>query len=289
MAGGDRIRVCAPSRARAHAGRPRLLLRVPSRACGPRPRDEPAQAHYGLVVKPIPKPLNTALRGIEPLQVVRAIRPTIGRDVSVWMFRSGYFMALVQSLGKEYLPWSMLAGRKLGKLFEKVTTPEQMKQLFEAMRIGKLELDLTPGDASAEVTESVLCANMMGVEEPCCSFVAGTHRCHGDPHHRQGMRGARDVLRSRQVDDLQVLPSSSRESADPGHGWDRSEPGCAGIPRASGSLAFGRLPPREGGRPGVGRAPRGMAGALGEGGGPEGGPRKSVKPPLAKRNLGAPD
>ena len=145
----------------------------PVKGLRPATADEPNQAHFGLVVKPIPKPLNTALRGIEPLQIVRAMRPTIGRDVSVWMLRTGYFMGLVQSLDKEYLPWSMLAGRKLGKLFEKVSTPAQMKQLFESMKIGQLELDLTPGKAKAELGDCMICANMMGIDEPCCSFVSG--------------------------------------------------------------------------------------------------------------------
>lgn len=181
MAGGTASAFATPpgGTASAFAPKPPAEPAAPPPPAGPvkglraATADEPAEAHYGLVVKPIPRPLNTALRGIEPLQIVRSIRPTLGRDVSMWMLRTGYFMGLVQSVGKEHSPWGMLAGRKLGKLFEKVTTPEQMQQLFESMKIGTLAINLTPGSATAEVEECMICANMLGVEEPCCSFMAG--------------------------------------------------------------------------------------------------------------------
>ena len=48
-------------------------------AVPPAPRsDEPAEAHYGRVVKPVALSLNGALRQIDPVNIVRAARPRAG-------------------------------------------------------------------------------------------------------------------------------------------------------------------------------------------------------------------
>jgi predicted hydrocarbon binding protein len=134
--------------------------------------DEPATAHFGLVVKAIPMPLNTALRGIEPMQIVRAARPQAGRDTSLWMLRVAYFQGLLQTLEKDQVPWGLLAGRKFGRLMD-IDSFERMQRAFQAMGIGIAEMRGTEDDIIVEVWDCMLCCGLMGIDEPCCSFIGG--------------------------------------------------------------------------------------------------------------------
>lgn len=135
--------------------------------------DEPATAHYGLVVKAIPKPLNTALRQVEPMQIVRAPRPQAGRDTSIWMFRAAYFNGLLQSLEKDHTPWGIMAGRKFGRLMQ-IDTYDKMVKAFEALKIGLVEVTTNNENLIiAEVSDCMICTGLMGIDEPVCSFVGG--------------------------------------------------------------------------------------------------------------------
>ncbi len=133
---------------------------------------EPAQAHYGLVVKPIRKPLNIILRQVDSLNIIRAIRPRVGRDTSLWMFRTAYFQGLMQELGKDALPWSQLAGKKFGQLVQ-IPDYASVDRAFRSLRLGKVEFSEEPGLLVFDVEECFICSGLMGLSEPCCGFVGG--------------------------------------------------------------------------------------------------------------------
>lgn len=133
---------------------------------------EPAQAHYGLVVKPVPKALNTALRQIDPASLIRAIRPRIGPQTSLWMFRAAYFMGFLQPIGHDHLPWSQLAGRKFGQLVE-IPDYDSIDRAFRAMKMGRVTILEEVEHVVFEVSECLICDGLMGFEEPCCGFIGG--------------------------------------------------------------------------------------------------------------------
>jgi predicted hydrocarbon binding protein len=134
--------------------------------------NEPAQAHYGLVVKPIPKPLNTALRQVDSMNIIRAIRPRMGRETSQWMFRGAYFLGLLQAHGKDFHPWSLLAGRKFGQ-FVQLPDYESVDKAFRSMKIGRVIWREEANSVTFDVEECMICYGMMGLDEPCCGFVGG--------------------------------------------------------------------------------------------------------------------
>ncbi len=118
------------------------------------------------------QPLNAALRTVDSLAVVRSIRPRVGRDTSLWMFRVAYYMAFLQSLGKDYVPWSLLAGRKFGKFFQ-IGSYEQMQAAFKAMKLGIVEILTVPNGLQIHVIDCMCCSGIIGLEEPACAFVGG--------------------------------------------------------------------------------------------------------------------
>ena len=134
--------------------------------------DEPAQAHYGLTVKPIPKPLNTVLRVVDPSQIIRPMRPTVGREVSLWMFRMAYYHGLLQSVEKDHTPWGIMAGRKFGRFME-LSSYEHLDKAMRALKLGVVEVSASDTQVIVDVDDCAICAGMIGLEEPPCSFIGG--------------------------------------------------------------------------------------------------------------------
>ena len=143
-------------------------------AAAPEPQrsDEPAQAHYGLVVKELRKPLNTALRQVEVMNIVRGNRPRLGREVSLWMFRAACFEGLMQSHGRDFNPWSLLAGRKFGQLVQ-IPDYASIDKAFRSMKIGTVTYTESANVVTFNVGECMICSGIISIEEPCCGFVGG--------------------------------------------------------------------------------------------------------------------
>lgn len=144
----------------------------PAAAAAMQTSNEPAEAHYGLVVKAIRKPLNTALRQVEGLNIVRALRPRLGREVSQWMFRAACFQGLMQAHGRDYSPWSLLAGRKFGQLVQ-IPDYASIDKAFRSMKIGCVTYTESANSVTFDVAECMICHNVIGIDEPCCGFVGG--------------------------------------------------------------------------------------------------------------------
>lgn len=145
---------------------------VPAVAAAVQKSNEPAEAHYGLVVKALRKPLNTALRQIEGLNIVRAIRPRLGREVSQWMFRAACFQGLMQAHGRDFNPWSLLAGRKFGQLVQ-IPDYESIDKAFRSLKIGRVTYTESASLVTFDVAECMVCCGIIGIDEHCCGFVGG--------------------------------------------------------------------------------------------------------------------
>lgn len=88
------------------------------------------------------------------------------------MFRLACFQGLMQSHGKDYGAWSMLAGRKLGQHMQ-IPNYASIDKAFRAMKLGRVKYTEEGNTVVFEVEECLVCDGIMGIDEPCCGFVGG--------------------------------------------------------------------------------------------------------------------
>jgi predicted hydrocarbon binding protein len=100
------------------------------------------------------------------------MRPTLGREVSLWMFRMAYFHGFLQTLDKENGPWGIMAGRKFSRFLD-ISSYEQMIKAFSSLKLGVVELTTSETSVTVDVSDCAICAGLIGLEEPCCSFIGG--------------------------------------------------------------------------------------------------------------------
>jgi predicted hydrocarbon binding protein len=107
--------------------------------------------------------------------IIRTRRPTLGPELSTWMFRIGYYKNFLENLGDMNISEGTLMGRKLGQLLD-MKSFDDLKKIFKMMKIGHVDIEEDPNNPKKillDVKECMICHGVPPVSKPSCGVIAG--------------------------------------------------------------------------------------------------------------------
>jgi predicted hydrocarbon binding protein len=112
-------------------------------------------------------------RNVEVSNALRILRPSLGNDAGVALYRLLRLVALEDIIGRGAAGTAYIAGKKLGMSlgFSQV---DQLLELCESLKVGVIKLPVvTPNRVRVEVFECVTCSGLTPVGRPLCHFEGG--------------------------------------------------------------------------------------------------------------------
>lgn len=121
---------------------------------------------------PVPNVL-TAAKQIEVANALKIVRPSLGTDAGVGLYRLLRLVALEDIMGRGASGTAYVAGKKLGMSLG-LQKLEDFLGLCKALKVGVIEVPvLSETKIHVDVYECVTCAGMEAVGRPLCHFEGG--------------------------------------------------------------------------------------------------------------------
>lgn len=110
---------------------------------------------------------------IDVENALRIVRPTLGDNVGVALYRLLRLVALEDIIGRGAAATSYVAGKKLGGSLG-LTTLDQFLELCTSLKIGVIDVPvLTSSRVHVDVYECITCSGMETVGRTLCHFEGG--------------------------------------------------------------------------------------------------------------------
>jgi predicted hydrocarbon binding protein len=114
-----------------------------------------------------------AHRNVDVANALKVVRPTLGDQAGVALYRLLRLVALEDIIGRGAAGTAYVAGKKLG-ISLGITKLEDFLGLCTSLKIGVIEVPvLTPERVHVDVYECITCAGMETVGRPLCHFEGG--------------------------------------------------------------------------------------------------------------------
>lgn len=115
-------------------------------------------------------PLHT---NVDVTNALRVVRPSLGTDAGVALYRLLRLVALEDIIGRGAAGTAYVAGKKLGMSLG-LTEVDQLLELCASLKVGVIKVPIvTPNRVRVEVYECVTCAGLKTVGRPLCHFEGG--------------------------------------------------------------------------------------------------------------------
>lgn len=110
---------------------------------------------------------------IDVSAALQIVRPTLGDDAGVALYRLLRLVALEDIIGRGAAGTAYVAGRKLGRSLG-ITKLEDFLELCATLKIGVIDVPvMTESRIRVDVYECITCAGMDPVGRPLCHFEGG--------------------------------------------------------------------------------------------------------------------
>lgn len=117
--------------------------------------------------------MNERLARVDAENVLRIVRPTLGDQAGIGLYRLLRLVALEDIIGRGAAATAYVAGRKVGESL-KLAKLDDFLELCNALAIGVIKVPiLTESHIHVDVLECVTCAGMIPVGRTLCQFEAG--------------------------------------------------------------------------------------------------------------------
>ena len=115
----------------------------------------------------------SAHRNVDVTNALRVVRPTLGDDAGVALYRLLRLVALEDIIGRGAAGTAYIAGKKLGASLG-LTSLEDFLGLCHALKVGVIKVPiLTDSKIRVDVYECVTCAGLAPVGRTLCHFEGG--------------------------------------------------------------------------------------------------------------------
>jgi predicted hydrocarbon binding protein len=117
--------------------------------------------------------MNNATERVDVANAISVLRPTLGNDAGVALYRLLRLVALEDIIGRGAAGTAYVAGKKLGNSL-RLPTLDAFLELCNSLKIGVIEVPiLTDSRILVEVYECITCSGMRPVGRTLCHFEAG--------------------------------------------------------------------------------------------------------------------
>ncbi len=121
----------------------------------------------------VEKKVSERLAKVDAKNVLRIVRPTLGDQAGIGLYRLLRLVALEDIIGRGAAATAYVAGRKVGASLE-LTKLDDFLELCTSLAIGVIKVPiLTENHIHVDVYECVTCAGMEPVGRTLCQFEAG--------------------------------------------------------------------------------------------------------------------
>jgi predicted hydrocarbon binding protein len=118
-------------------------------------------------------PTTTVHRNIDVANALKILRPTLGNDAGVGLYRLLRLVALEDIIGRGAAGTAYVAGKKLGVSLG-LTAVDQLLELCASLKVGVIKVPVvTPNRVRVEVFECVTCSGLTPVGRSLCHFEGG--------------------------------------------------------------------------------------------------------------------
>ncbi|HEX4353686.1 MAG TPA: V4R domain-containing protein [Polyangiales bacterium] len=112
-------------------------------------------------------------QNIDVANALRVVRPTLGDDAGVALYRLLRLVALEDIIGRGAAGTAYVAGKKLGASLG-FTQVDQLLELCTSLKVGVIKVPVvTPNRVRVEVFECVTCSGLTPVGRSLCHFEGG--------------------------------------------------------------------------------------------------------------------
>jgi predicted hydrocarbon binding protein len=120
-----------------------------------------------------PRPPSATTQPIEVSNAIRVLRPTLGDNAGIALYRLLRLVALEDIIGRGAAGTAYIAGKKLGASLG-MTKLEDFLNLCRTLKIGIVKVPvLTPNRVRVDVFECVTCSGLAPVGRVLCHFEGG--------------------------------------------------------------------------------------------------------------------
>jgi predicted hydrocarbon binding protein len=117
--------------------------------------------------------MNSASERVDVANAISVLRPTLGNDAGVALYRLLRLVALEDIIGRGAAGTAYVAGKKLGNSLN-LPTLDAFLELCNSLKIGVIEVPiLTDNRILVDVYECITCSGMRPVGRTLCHFEAG--------------------------------------------------------------------------------------------------------------------
>ena len=117
--------------------------------------------------------MNNATARVDVSNALSVLRPTLGDNAGVALYRLLRLVALEDIIGRGAAGTAYVAGRKLGNSLG-LTTLDAFLELCTALKVGVIQVPvLTESRIQVDVYECITCSGMRTVGRTLCHFEAG--------------------------------------------------------------------------------------------------------------------
>lgn len=121
----------------------------------------------------VEKKMNQAMARVDAKNVLQIVRPTLGDQAGIGLYRLLRLVALEDIIGRGAAATAYVAGRKVGASLG-LTDVDTFLELCNALAIGVIKVPtLTETKVHVDVYECVTCAGMTPVGRTLCHFEGG--------------------------------------------------------------------------------------------------------------------
>jgi predicted hydrocarbon binding protein len=115
----------------------------------------------------------TVHQGVDVANAMRIVRPTLGDNAGVALYRLLRLVALEDIIGRGAAGTAYVAGKKLG-ISLGLSKLDELLELCASLKVGVIKVPIaTPNRVRVEVFECVTCSGMTPVGRPLCHFEGG--------------------------------------------------------------------------------------------------------------------
>lgn len=126
-----------------------------------------------LATIPEKSPPRAPMQNIEVANAIRVVRPTLGDNAGIALYRLLRLVALEDIIGRGAAGTAYIAGKKLGASLG-CAKLEDFLNLCRALKIGVIKVPtLTPNRVHVDVYECVTCSGLAPVGRVLCHFEGG--------------------------------------------------------------------------------------------------------------------
>jgi predicted hydrocarbon binding protein len=112
-------------------------------------------------------------QGVDVANAMRIVRPTLGDNSGVALYRLLRLVALEDIIGRGAAGTAYVAGKKLGVSLG-LAKLDELLELCASLKVGVIKVPIaTPNRVRVEVFECVTCSGMTPVGRPLCHFEGG--------------------------------------------------------------------------------------------------------------------